>query len=216
MRRLLGVFLTLFGAVAAWAAAPVTAPPKGLKVAPEDVGILFGSIGADPTSIFQTYSIFYGAEGAKPTGWMSWSSGKLLGTKPTFIEGQDQIAVFFVRLPPGKYSIAKVEFREYPDTFSSRVPFSIPFTVEKGKATYLGRFLGREELRNPKGMFRFATGGYFEVHDERARDFEALKGMVPESGSMEVRSGVPDPDALGLPYFRRLGNQSEAEQIDRG
>lgn len=109
------------------------------------------------------------------------------------------------QLPPGNYEVYgyDVKWREGKDkdkALTSAEPFSIPFTIEAGKTTYLGSYgaVGFK-AKNEWGVSEPA-GAYFVIANRAQRDMEIAKKKMPRLGP--VTNATPDPVALKIPGFK--------------
>ena len=110
--------------------------------------------------------------------------------------GHESGFVIIKKLPPGQYEIYNYEIRGTPMTWSSKTPFSIPFKIESGKATYIGNFArGCWCERNTIA----ANLGYFVISDKSARDLPIAR--VKEPALKEVGIDVWDATKLNSPIF---------------
>jgi hypothetical protein len=110
--------------------------------------------------------------------------------------GHESGFVITKKLPPGQYEIYNYEIRGTPMTWSSKTPFSIPFTIESGKATYIGNFA--------RGCWCevntiAANLGYFVISDQSARDIPIARAKEP--ALTEINLGVWDATKLNSPIF---------------
>ncbi len=107
------------------------------------------------------------------------------------------------RLPPGMYEIygAMVFYGTGLGQISyfDKRPFSFPFEIFPGKATYLGEFLGR-----PVRGESDAVGTIFTVRDRRARDLALLRKRGIEFQENSVVSAVMNKNQSANSIFRRL------------
>jgi hypothetical protein len=190
---------------------PAKAPP-GSRVSDDEAGIMFGSIGATSPS-FESSAFRYRQLGRRFSGAVSWEDKTWFRklAPADFTVGQYNIALFFARLPPGNYEIFQVSFREHSTgvaatSFSAKKEFSIPFTIEKGRATYLGQFIVHVQTGPAPGPFAGGPygprtgGGYFVVHDELQRDTEALKDRLGVE-SLDVGAMQQRVSTYGIPFF---------------
>lgn len=115
-------------------------------------------------------------------------------------------AVFAKNLPPGKYELYNFStFRNgYPSTqtLSSKEDFKIPFTVEKGKGVYLGRYLASEVFGRSLIGMRVTAFIYFLVRDESEKDLPVAKKKFPHLASQPIEKQVADPIAVGHPLIQ--------------
>lgn len=141
------------------------------------------------------------------SGYIAYSTPKtFLGissagaTGPNFTLDDEMGSVIVRSLPPGDYEFFQATALQ--DQSSSRVRYSVPFTIKAKETTYLGTFQVFAKLR--VGTFRGATaasGFYFIVSNKSDRDLELARGRPrPPTGS--VTMAVPDVSALDVPLFR--------------
>jgi len=127
-----------------------------------------------------------------------------IATPVDFEYGSAKGSLFVARLPPGNYEISNVRFFLNNGlstvTFSSRKDFSVPFSVKRGMATYLGEFLTYEVKGNAFGM-SVPAGGYFVVSNKLERDLAILEKKGSAIPHDRIEESVLNPEALGVPYF---------------
>ncbi|MEM7569371.1 MAG: hypothetical protein AAF337_06210 [Pseudomonadota bacterium] len=105
-------------------------------------------------------------------------------------------------LPPGRYNIRDFEFFGSGPAgsygWSSAVPFSIAFTIEPGKATYIGSFM--RSLAPPGDTGKIGAAGYFIVANRAARDLLIARERLPSD--TVVMEQVTDVDRFGSAVLR--------------
>jgi hypothetical protein len=105
-------------------------------------------------------------------------------------------AVISVPLPPGQYEFYSFTVTGPTKDHTPLFVYSIPFTIESGKATYVGSYLALENANEP----------YFVVSDQQTRDAAEFTRAnattrIPAIPAMPVMAAIPD---LGkVPYFRK-------------
>lgn len=104
-------------------------------------------------------------------------------------------AVISTPLPPGQYEFYSFTVTGPAKDHTPLFVYSIPFTIESGKATYVGSYLALENANEP----------YFVVSDQQTRDAaeftRAHATRIPPIPAMPVMAAVLD---LGkVPYFRK-------------
>lgn len=203
-----------FLALAGCAATPTTFVDPSLRVEnPDDAGTIVGTIGARSGRLFSTEgspyvfnTLFFRRVGTKTGGILEFSppDPPLRTYTPDFQDEKSKGNVFSVNLAPGDYEIYSVRFYynngNAEGTFTTKVDFSIPFHVEKGKVTYIGSLVawgvwGKNFLRMP-----VPAGGYFVVEDQRTRDLPLIQARSPATISPQIQ--LLQPDARN-PFVRR-------------
>lgn len=85
-------------------------------------------------------------------------------------------------------------------TFTSREPFSIPFTVTTGKVTYLGKYQANGLTGKNFVGLPLAAGAVFVVQDRQAKDMDLLRKRRLDL-PLEVINAVPNIQNIGSPLF---------------
>jgi hypothetical protein len=172
-----------------------------------DAGVLIfssGSIGEE-----SNFKLFYRKVGA-PSGYrgfggdgsIDYDTTSLFGSSPADFKGHEEGQVKTIRLEPGSYEVYSYEIYAAGGagstlTWGPHKDFSIPFTIDAGKATYIGDFAG---IRlTAKGFFgaKVTAGGLIVVKDEQARDIPIAQKQVPDLPPVTV--SVTDVSRLGEP-----------------
>jgi hypothetical protein len=117
-------------------------------------------------------------------------------------QGREAGRVISRELPPGQYEIFDFGFSGTLIVagveWSSASPFSIPFTIRPGEATYIGNFARAPSLGTPlEGQL--GAVGYFVVSDQSERDLPIARTKAADLPPVRVE--VPDVSALGHPMF---------------
>ncbi len=149
------------------------------------------------------------ADGTPVTDWKGTIEPKLGGAiylkikNPDF-EGRETGQIVVRRLPPGDYLIDNFAFYGSSPTgaaydWSSARPFAIRFTIQPGKATYIGSFMRSPSLGTPLEK-QLGAAGFFVVADRAARDLPLIGPKLP--AGCEVVTQVTDVDAFGSAALR--------------
>lgn len=179
----------------------------------ESMGYVVGAISraADETA-FDTQTLFFRGKGNGQRGSIVFElSPKLIPgpviwrkeserTRVDFQSSPCTGQTFLVPLPAGDYEFHQYEFfrnsnMHRPDgavsvTWKAKKEFSYPFSVEAGKATYVGDFCADAiTTKNFLGLVRF-QGGKWAVTDQRARDLPLLRNRLPANVEVGSISGV--------------------------
>lgn len=193
-------------ALAALAAAPTAARAQ---TSDETPGMLVYSVGS--VDIAMSFEFAYrrtangaGAPVADNRGAMVCNCVGFFNPRPRDLDyrGREAGRVFVRALPPGRYEIFDFGFSGTIVVagveWSSATPFSIPFTINPGEATYIGNF-----ARAPSSGTGLAPTlgavGYFVVSDQAARDLPIARTKQPALPTVRVE--VADVSALGHPMF---------------
>jgi len=200
MRRLLAILSLL----------AIAACTTGLHVsnyAGPDAGYLVSSLGAQPGTVYNGYTLFYRRKDRSPEGngkiW--WGQANILeGRQLDFEDGTGTGIVDVRRMPPGDYEIFNFQIfynaGNVQKFFSSKQEFSIPFSVRPGSTTYIGEYLVAGVFgRNFFGM-SLPGGGYFIISNKGDRDMAIAKRKEPALGP--VQTAVVDPRLVGNPLIR--------------
>lgn len=172
-----------------------------------DAGVLIfssGSIGEE-----SNFKLFYRKIGA-PSGYRGfggdgsiyYDTTSLFTARPADFKGHEEGQVATTRLEPGNYEVYSYEIYAAGGAGTltwgpAHGDFSIPFTIETGKATYIGDFAG---IRlTGKGFFgaKVTAGGLIVVKDEQARDIPVAQKQMPDLPPVTV--SVTDVSKLGEP-----------------
>ena len=118
-------------------------------------------------------------------------------------EGRETGKVFVVRLPAGRYDVFDFGFggtvAGMGTSWSSSTPFSMPFTIQPGKATYIGNFARAPSLGTVLEP-QLGAAGFFVISDQWDRD-RAI-AMSREPGLSEFQIEVTDVDHFSHPALR--------------
>lgn len=193
--------------------------PASLAAAPTaNGGWVFGSIGVKGATAFTTQGFLYRAKGAGDGALVAFKydsrpafasplpfAKNLFSDKPDFFDAGDLAVVFAYQLPAGEYELYDVHFFINGGQLSTRIrskePFSIPFKVSAGAATYLGEFLARSATgRNVIGLPGISHAS-FAMRNRSARDLAALKRKgiaLPEGQVIDASSDIME---AGIPFF---------------
>ncbi len=121
---------------------------------------------------------------------------------PDYDTGYETGKVQIQHLQPGDYEVYTLAFNGsivaaslhwYPTK-----PFSIPFTIKSGQATYIGNFARAPSLGTPLAA-QLDAAGYFVVSDKRERDLEIARKKLPDLGPVAV--SVTDVSQFGTPIL---------------
>lgn len=116
--------------------------------------------------------------------------------------GREAGRVFIQSLPPGRYEIYDFGFSGTLIVagveWSSATPFSIPFTINAGEATYIGNFARAPSLGTNLEP-QLGAVGYFVVSDQSERDLAIARARDPALPAVRVE--VADVSALGHPML---------------
>jgi hypothetical protein len=171
-----------------------------------DAGVLALSLGAYRGADYSTYRLFFRTRDGSKTGSLSYSLGARSDYSDAYIAG----VVRTYSLQPGEYEIYDFEFffsnGYLSERFSSKEPFSIPFTIKPWQTVYLGEFRAMPmEGRNLFGLPVHA-GAKFLLSDQSARDIPIAKTQDTRVTNPEIR--IPEPASIGSPLFERLPGTS--------
>lgn len=187
----------------------VRIPANAGVVTGADAGLVFGSIGVSssaPTIQLSTLQfrpvVGYRTESIgefifhAPVGVPGHMLSPMFNTPVDFRDDAGAGTVFVARLAPGEYELVRAVIENSPMggwALHLYAPDAgaVPFHVEAGKATYLGRFLshlrvGRDADRVPK-----VQGAYFVVSDQLARDLELLRTRGEDVAPSSVLNLAP-------------------------
>ena len=103
-------------------------------------------------------------------------------------------------LPPARYELFTLGVREYNSSLSSRVPFSVPFSVEPGQTTYLGNYQGYRVARG-KNIFGMTLAGFIYVVSDRLDAELALAHKKNSALNTAATNATPDVKSLRYPLL---------------
>jgi hypothetical protein len=165
-----------------------------------DAGILIYSAGsiAMPLAFEFRYRRIGLPAGAAASDWSGRIESRTGGFSRAHVSGAEYSGretgrVFVRRLPPGNYEVHGFRFAGTRQ-FRSRRPFSIPFTIRPGQATYIGNFARAPSLGTPLQRTLGAVG-FFVISDRSERDVALARGRFPELPPVTVE--VTDVTAFG-------------------
>jgi hypothetical protein len=202
---------SLLVALLALIATPALAARAPAQYAGEDGGYVAYAVGT--IAIGMRFDFPYGRvalpDGTAVNDWRGSIEPKLGGAiylkikNPDF-EGRETGQIVVRRLPPGDYLIDNFVFYGSSPTgaaydWSSAKPFAIRFTIQPGKATYIGSFMRAPSLGTPLEP-TLGAAGFFVVANRSARDLPLIAPKLP--AGFEVVTQVTDVDAFGSAALR--------------
>jgi len=148
-------------------------------------------------------------DGAVANDWKSVIEPYLGGAiylkikNPDF-NGDETGHVIVRRVPPGSYVVDGFFFGgQAPGgvsySWSSRVPFALPFRIEPGRATYIGSFMRSPSLGTPLAT-QLGAAGFFVVADRSERDLPIARKKFPMLPPVTME--VTDVDKFGSAALR--------------
>lgn len=193
------------------------ASTQGVKnIAPEipkdysgpDAGYLIVSLGASPKTHYTTYTLFFRPKHENMSGNVYYrQEGNIFfpRSERDFDDPNGNGIVYVHRMPAGEYTV--VNFRIWQNSgrvqrhFYPKEPFSIPFVIEPGVATYIGEFLADGITgKNFIGM-NVPAGAIFKIANKQDRDIPVAKKKYPEIQNIKV--AIPASDIENLPLFEK-------------
>jgi hypothetical protein len=178
----------------------------------EDGGYLVYSVGA-PNNLGLPYWFSYHrtatVDGRPAEDWKDRIYPRLGGAiylrmkRPDFT-GAETGQVHVQRLPSGSYVVDEFHFDGLLPgvvtySWSSGKPFSLPFTIRPGEATYIGTFMRFPSLGTSLQPV-LGAAGFFVVADRSERDLSVAKTKLPESAKITVQ--VTDVSRFGNAALR--------------
>lgn len=169
-----------------------------------DAGYAVASIAMEPDSYYLNVQHDFRGSDGKNDSYLFWINDDqaVLSPPADFRSAAEKGGVATVRMRPGQYELYSFGVKSPAKGYTPRFIYSIPFTVEAGKVTYLGQYL---TLGHPEeGSFGTTILGepYFVISNQQARDMAIAAKKTPALAGLPVTNSVPDPAALRLPYFR--------------
>ena len=157
------------------------------------VGIVIGSITYE--SGLGLYRVVVTPENGDKTYFLQAGSGDWYPfVKTTDEDLQAKGDTFAVELPAGKYVIKSWQVRQGARTANSSMPIGIPFSVEAGKAIYLGSFNWSPDWEN------------ISLRDKSGRDLPIIKKRFPFLEQTPLTAAITNDakiDGLGGDYKYR-------------
>jgi hypothetical protein len=95
-------------------------------------------------------------------------------------------SAFAVELPAGTYAVRSWQVSQGAANVWSTAPTGVQFTVQPGKAIYLGNFHFKETSR----VMRAVTGASVSLNDETTRDIPALTKSFPSLRSTPITQSL--------------------------
>jgi hypothetical protein len=148
-----------------------------------------------------------GETGSAPYGELTFfQTNVFYSREPDFKNANDAGVVLTASLPAGDYEIFNFEIfsnnAQIQTHYSSKAPFSIPFTVLEAKTTYIGSYQANGLFgKNTFGM-TMPAGAFFVVKNESVRDLQlATKRGLPISDTSQARIEVPKALSINNPFF---------------
>jgi len=168
-----------------------------------DAGYLVASLAMAHDSTYGNVQFDFRSRDGKVASYLFWvNDAAVIGPAADFHSADAKGGVATVRLAPGQYELYSFGVKGSDLEYAPRAAYSIPFTIESGKTTYLGQFLTLGLPR--KGLFGNEILGapYFVVSNQQARDMVLASAKVPELAPFPVIAAVPDPALVHVPYFQ--------------
>ena len=103
---------------------------------------------------------------------------------------EERVLVFLVPVAPGEYEIDRTGGHFVFTTYWTDEKFSLPFTVEEGKTTYVGEYTFRANLG---GEF---LGPFFSYSSNAERDYPLLAVKYPEFNAESAVKWQPEKSVL--------------------
>ena len=182
-------------AVIATVALPAAASAKAKEYSGPDAGYLVYSVGT--VRIGMHFNFAYkrvsNAVGAPAEDWKGKIQPRLGGAiylkvkNPDFT-GEESGHVVVTPLPPGRYEVHDFGFAGSSPLggsvrWSPAKPFSLPFTIRSGEATYIGSFMRAPSLGTPLQPV-LGAAGFFVIADRAERDVPIARSRLPASVSL--------------------------------
>lgn len=166
--------------IAAVAAVALTACETGAQMyAGADAGYVVASLAKPPGSAYDSVTLAYRRADGNGDGTLNFSGGA------------SSSAVAVARLAPGPYEFYTFNVKGTGRDYTPLFVYSIPFSVQTGKATYLGQYLALDNADEP----------YFVISNEQARDMALAAKADASLVGLPAIAAIPDPGKL--PYFRK-------------
>jgi len=168
-----------------------------------DAGYLVASLAMGTDSTYGNVQFDFRNRDGSVDSYLFWvNDAAVLGPVADFHSANGKGGIATVRLKPGQYEFYSFGVKSSDLDYAPRAAYSVPFTIEGGKTTYVGEFLTLGLPR--KGLFGNEISGapYFVVSNQQARDIALASAKAPELARFPVIAAVPDPTSLHVPYFQ--------------
>lgn len=203
------IWISIF--LAALSSAPAFAAGKNQDYREADAGCLIYSVGT--IKIGMRFTFPYGRIKSQNNQLVKDWSGKIepkvggaiyLKIKNPDFSGGETGHVVIRCLPPGEYEVGSFSFSgSVPGiggyTWSPAEPFSLPFSIRSGEATYIGSFMRAPSLGTSLQPV-LGAAGFFVIADRSERDLPIATGRIPTA--MKVITEVTDVSVFGNPALR--------------
>ena len=184
------------------------APHIPTNYAGSDAGTIVVGIGAAADTSYSIYTLLVrpravATNDSTGVARLVWAQTNIFSKQAPEYENESEAGVVVVAtLPAGEYEVFNFEVFQNPPAriFSSKVPFSMPFTVEAGRTAYLGNFQARNVRgRNLLGM-PLNAGAVFAVSDRQATEMAIAQKKSP-SVTADATDFTPNVTKLNSPFF---------------
>ncbi|MBP6011000.1 MAG: hypothetical protein KBA31_02130 [Alphaproteobacteria bacterium] len=165
-------------------------------------GFVVASVAVRSDTLFSIVRLDVRRRGGGDEGLIFYANDPLLpGPKADFDTAASRGAVGSVRVAPGEYELYNF-LASYGNTdYSAKQDFSIPFTVDAGGITYIGEYTFAAIYGENFFGMTVPAGPLLSIADQQARDIAVVRARLPEAAAAKVRTAVPDPRQLNLPFF---------------
>ena len=179
--------------------------PSYYDLPPEKSGVVIASVGGEWPMNARFSVEFRPIPATNTIGEFVFLRNSIFSRIPIDIQhGSTYATVATHRLPPGKYEITgamvMVGLGAAQLYYSDKRPFSFPFEIQAGKATYLGEFLARSV--QSEGNLR----AIYTVQNKQSRDLEILRKRSLEFQPDNVINAVMDKNQSSNSIFVRLSD----------
>ncbi len=216
-RAILNWFYLILGALVLTTLAGCANFGINTKLPPSEGGVVVVSLGSAPLSDTGLVTLYIQEVSSKARGEfrvdrdIGWPAPSTL-VDFSSVDGNGYVKA--LRMPSGNYEITNFAAVQGNVRFSARASFSIPFTVEKGKITYLGEYL---TYMDKKPIYSLSSRFFFSrmvVQDRQVRDIEVITKRMPEITAYSVinatlRSNSPSPIVLTKPPYTVTAEEIE-------
>jgi hypothetical protein len=171
----------------------------------EDAGHIIISLGASTETKYSSYKLFIRKIDKSLNSGVGYLPDNMFKpTKKDFIDSDSHGFVSSFAMPAGDYEIYNFDVFENlglrQTNYRAKEDFSIPFSIESGKATYLGEYIA---YSIGKGFLGTSTGGaIFVVKNEKVRDIQIAKNKYPDLFADNVIDSVPSPESIDCPLIK--------------
>ena len=215
--------LTLVALISGCADLPARIPDS-LQPGDGEHGYIIGSIGIKTAghnqNKFELSQIHIRKKGETDGITIPFRQPGIIHTPDTDDKNHEVTKKFILKVKPGNYEIYNASFKYdgslYKRFFYSRRKFSIPITVKKNKASYIGKFIAHAYKVKGRIKDNFPYFGYFMRSDQLSSDIKILLAKDKALSEENINKSVIRLDAAPLifkSYYKKRPDLIEKAMI---